>query len=76
MNTELQSGQWYRLELPYNKIFIAEYRADGVDPEQGVFHFPDGSEKEAGDIVPFLSSIIEIDKPDLSRDFNIADFLE
>ncbi len=76
MNESLKSGQWYRLELPLEKVFIAEYTRSQDDNEGGWFIFPDGSRKEAGDILPYLASLIEIDEPDLSGEFNIAEFFE
>ena len=75
MKESLKSGHWYRLELPLEKIFIAEYNR-GQDEAGGWFVFPDGSRKDAEALLPYISSIIEIDQPDLSGEFNITDFLE
>lgn len=76
MKGSLKSGHWYRLELPLEKIFIAEYQRYYGESGEGFFVFPDGSRKEAGTLLPYLASIIEINKPDLSVEYNISDFLD
>lgn len=76
MNKSLISGHWYRLELPLEKIFYAEYRIENNNQSGGWFTFLDGSCKNAEDIIPYLTSIIEIDAPEQSRKYDIRDYME
>ncbi len=76
MNKSLISGRWYRLELPMEKIFYAEYRIENTGRKEEWFCFLDGSRKEVEDIMPYLTSIIEIDTPEASRKYDIRDYME
>lgn len=76
MNEALIPGRWYRLELQLGKVFQAEYRVEHGLTDEGWFDFPDGSSKQADTIIPYVESIIEIKKPDLSREIDLAEFLD
>lgn len=58
------------------KIFYAEYRIEHSGTERAWFLFLDGSRKEADDIIPYLTSLIEIEAPDKSRSYDIRDYME
>ena len=58
------------------KIFYAEYRVENSGTEIAWFLFLDGSRKEADDIIPYLTSIIEIEAPDKSRTYDIRDYMD
>ncbi len=64
------------MELPMEKIFYAEYRVENSGTEIAWFLFLDGSRKEADDIIPYLTSIIEIEAPDKSRTYDIRDYMD
>jgi hypothetical protein len=76
MKERLKSGSWYRLELPLEKIYIAEYRRYYGESGEGWFIFPDGSQKDAASLHSYLSSIIEIDRPDPKVEYDIGDFID
>ncbi|HDQ13911.1 MAG TPA: hypothetical protein ENN41_03750 [Sediminispirochaeta sp.] len=75
MDRSLKSGCWYRIELQFAKVFIAEYRSEGQISAHGRFVFPDGSSKDADSILPYVDSLIEIEAPDLSQELDIGDFI-
>ena len=76
MNKALISGRWYRLELPLEKIFYAEYIVERSDPQVSWFRFLDGSRKSTGDVLPYVTSIIEIEAPEKSRNYDIRDYTD
>jgi len=75
MDGSLKPNQWYRLELQMGKIFLAEFRID-KESEEGWFFFSDGSSKQVDTILPYLASIIEIDRPGPGENMDIYEFLE
>jgi len=76
MNKSLISGRWYRLELPLEKIFYAEFIVEKKDPQNSWFRFLDGSRKFTGDVLPYVVSIIEIEAPEKSRNYDIRDYTD
>ncbi|MDZ7795038.1 MAG: hypothetical protein U5P10_15490 [Spirochaetia bacterium] len=76
MNESLIPGRWYRLELPLEKIFYAEYIVEKNNPQVSWFRFLDGSRKATGDVLPYVTSIIEIEAPEKSRNYDIRDYTD
>lgn len=58
------------------KIFYAEYRIEHSGTETAWFQFLDGSRKEAEDIIPYITSIIEIETPEKNRSYDIRDYMD
>lgn len=56
----MEHGKWYELILPMGKNFSARYWSPEGDPERAVLRFPDGSEKRAAEIIPYLSGTREL----------------
>jgi hypothetical protein len=75
MNQALEQGQWYRLVLPMEREFLAEYREEQT--EGGTlrwFYFTDGSRKKVTEIEPYLTKIEATDPPDPDTRLNVTDF--
>jgi hypothetical protein len=58
------------------KIYYAEYRIENSGNARAWFQFLDGSRKQADDIIPYLTSLIEIETPDKSRNYDIRDYMD
>lgn len=59
----MEHGKWYELVLPMGKTFSARYWCPHGDPEWAVLRFPDGSEKRAAEVTPYLESTRELPHP-------------
>ncbi|MFO7850802.1 MAG: hypothetical protein R6V67_12680 [Spirochaetia bacterium] len=75
MKETLHDGHWYRLTLKMGRTFTAEYIIEKREKQEEYFVFPDQSRTPAGDLIPFLSSIEEIEKPEEDAHYDITDFL-
>lgn len=75
MDYELQEGHWYRLTLPMGKEFIAEFVVERGREKGEFFLFPDQSRTRKEDLLPYLSDIEEIEKPEENARYDINDFL-
>lgn len=75
MKETLHNGRWYRLTLKMGRTFTAEYIVENTQGREEYFIFPDGSKTPAGDLIPFLSNIEEIERPEENAHYDITDFL-
>ncbi len=75
MKQQYEKGQWYRLILPMNREFLAEYREE--QSSGGTvrwFYFSDGSRKKVEELEPYVERIEPTDPPDPDSTMNVTDF--